>query len=318
MDFWNAPGGLVPKMPSTKTQGLPTIAVLGYVAAAAVIVYAWRGVTGVSGAALPRDSDGAARADPSCCAASTAAWPMHHPLGLLRGAGPGLHAQPRHPASGARYGAVTQAAYTSRMSRRVAVPRWPDVQLEWLHNYHDRLHDAGLEGVDVTDVSPGLRDCDGLLLTGGVDVDPTLYSELPHAMTQTPVPARDTMELTLLRQALASDLPVLAICRGLQLLNVCSAARCCSILTAVRTRPARLVHPGMRCRLSGDELYGVLGATRARQLEAPSGGDAGIVSARIWIAAMSDRLVERRACRGAGWSAFSGTRAAEDEAPAFI
>src|SRR6185503_17837314 len=107
------------------------------------------------------------------------------------------------------------------MPPRVAVPRWPDVQLEWLHNYHDRLREAGLEGVDVTDASLGLRDCDGLLLTGGVDVDPALYNEPPHEMTNEPVPARDAMELTLLRQALASGLPVLAICRGLQLVNVC-------------------------------------------------------------------------------------------------
>src|SRR3954469_13492416 len=107
------------------------------------------------------------------------------------------------------------------MSLRVAVPRWPEVQLEWLHNYHDRLHDAGLESVDVSDASLGLRDCDGLLLPGGVDVDPALYNEPPHAMTQPPVPGRDVMELTLLRQALEHDLPVLAICRGVQLLNVC-------------------------------------------------------------------------------------------------
>src|SRR5688572_31370220 len=107
------------------------------------------------------------------------------------------------------------------MRLRVAVPRWPEVPLQWLHNYHDRLREAGLESVDVTDAASGLRDCEGLLLTGGVDVDPLLYNEPPHEMTQTPVPARDAMELTLLRQALASDLPVLAICRGLQLLNVC-------------------------------------------------------------------------------------------------
>jgi gamma-glutamyl-gamma-aminobutyrate hydrolase PuuD len=95
------------------------------------------------------------------------------------------------------------------------------VQLEWLHHYHDRLHDLGVETLDVTDAAHGLRGCDGLLLTGGVDVDPALYGETPHAMTQPPVPGRDALELALLREALAGDLPVLAICRGQQLLNVC-------------------------------------------------------------------------------------------------
>src|SRR4051794_23301267 len=107
------------------------------------------------------------------------------------------------------------------MAKRVAIPRWPDVQLEWLHNYHDRLHDAGLESVDVNVTSQSLVGCAGLLLTGGVDVDPSLYNEPAHAMAQTPVPGRDAFELALLRAALEQDLPVLAICRGVQLLNVC-------------------------------------------------------------------------------------------------
>jgi len=62
---------------------------------------------------------------------------------------------------------------------------------------------------------------DGLLLSGGVDVDPALYAEDRHAETEAPVRERDELERTLLMQALAEDLPVLAICRGLQLMNVC-------------------------------------------------------------------------------------------------
>jgi gamma-glutamyl-gamma-aminobutyrate hydrolase PuuD len=63
---------------------------------------------------------------------------------------------------------------------------------------------------------------DGLLLSGGVDVDPALYTtEPPAPETERPVKERDELERTLLLQALSKDLPVLAICRGLQLMNVC-------------------------------------------------------------------------------------------------
>lgn len=60
----------------------------------------------------------------------------------------------------------------------------------------------------------------GLLLTGGRDVDPKLYGQEPVRETQKPNPARDRMEMGLLGEALDRDLPVLAICRGLQLFNV--------------------------------------------------------------------------------------------------
>lgn len=61
---------------------------------------------------------------------------------------------------------------------------------------------------------------DGLVLTGGSDIDPTLYGADPHAETVGVVGHRDRAELALLGAALERDLPVLGICRGMQVLNV--------------------------------------------------------------------------------------------------
>ena len=147
---------------------------------------------------------------------------------------------------------------------RVAVPRWPAVQLEWLHHYHDRLREAGLEPVDLTEVSSGLAGCSGLLLTGGVDVDPALYGEAPHPQTQPSVRARDEMELALLREALAAGLPVFAICRGLQLLNVCLGG---TLLQHIDNE-IHVVDEGNVSRwhdvsvAEDSRLYGVLGRSR--------------------------------------------------------
>jgi putative glutamine amidotransferase len=62
--------------------------------------------------------------------------------------------------------------------------------------------------------------CDGILFTGGGDVDPARYGESPHPSVAGIDEGRDTYELELARAALAADAPVLAICRGLQVLNV--------------------------------------------------------------------------------------------------
>lgn len=62
--------------------------------------------------------------------------------------------------------------------------------------------------------------CDGLILTGGEDVAPERYgAEVVHPTVES-VPERDALEFALLEWALADDLPVLAICRGIQVLNV--------------------------------------------------------------------------------------------------
>ncbi|MDQ2810399.1 MAG: gamma-glutamyl-gamma-aminobutyrate hydrolase family protein [Actinomycetota bacterium] len=60
----------------------------------------------------------------------------------------------------------------------------------------------------------------GLLLTGGRDVDPSLYDEAPHEQTDLPDHRRDRFELILTRAAIDADLPFLAVCRGMHILNV--------------------------------------------------------------------------------------------------
>jgi putative glutamine amidotransferase len=61
---------------------------------------------------------------------------------------------------------------------------------------------------------------DGLVLAGGSDIDPTFYGADRHPKTTSTVPQRDRVELAIGRRAVERDIPVLGICRGMQLLNV--------------------------------------------------------------------------------------------------
>ncbi len=61
---------------------------------------------------------------------------------------------------------------------------------------------------------------DGLIISGGPDVEPTRYDQHSHPRTQAPRPERDAWELALLDRAAVLDTPVLGICRGLQLMAV--------------------------------------------------------------------------------------------------
>jgi putative glutamine amidotransferase len=61
---------------------------------------------------------------------------------------------------------------------------------------------------------------DGLLLIGGADVDPGTYGAVSDPATESTYPERDAFEIALLRSGLERELPVLGICRGMQILNV--------------------------------------------------------------------------------------------------
>jgi putative glutamine amidotransferase len=73
---------------------------------------------------------------------------------------------------------------------------------------------------DLADPSELLDMLDGVLVTGGADVDPAAYDEPPHPQTDAAPPDRDAFELLLVQQAAERDLPCLGICRGMQVVNV--------------------------------------------------------------------------------------------------
>jgi putative glutamine amidotransferase len=108
-----------------------------------------------------------------------------------------------------------------KMKRVLAVCGSPD---HWTPGYsqpyEEALRAAGIEPVLIEPGAAIPADVSGLLLMGGSDVNPSRYGEVRHPETDDPDDARDDLECVLLQDAIRRDLPVLAICRGVQMLNV--------------------------------------------------------------------------------------------------
>ncbi|MDP9129904.1 MAG: gamma-glutamyl-gamma-aminobutyrate hydrolase family protein [Candidatus Binatota bacterium] len=103
---------------------------------------------------------------------------------------------------------------------------WAPVTHGQSHTYVDAVVRAGGAPIIVPIVNNQtvLRklydQCDGLLLSGGNDLDPRNYSSKPVIKTRRISPQRDKQEIQLLKWAFEDDKPVLGICRGMQLINV--------------------------------------------------------------------------------------------------
>jgi putative glutamine amidotransferase len=95
------------------------------------------------------------------------------------------------------------------------------------HRYVEALRESGavpwlipLMPHDPETMQEIFQRLDGVFLTGGVDVDPSRYGETKSALCGTTDPDRDAIELMLLDYAMKQHLPVLAVCRGIQIVNV--------------------------------------------------------------------------------------------------
>jgi putative glutamine amidotransferase len=69
-------------------------------------------------------------------------------------------------------------------------------------------------------IAPALDQLDGIVLAPGRDVEPARYGQEPHPLLAATEPQRDAFELALVREALDRELPILGMCRGIQILNV--------------------------------------------------------------------------------------------------
>jgi putative glutamine amidotransferase len=103
-----------------------------------------------------------------------------------------------------------------------------DTGTEWKHQNYVRWIEGG-DGVEVVRLSAALGNlneaagCDGLVLSGGIDIDPSLYGG-EREYRRSPAGGweldRDLFEQAVLRMAWERELPVLGVCRGLQLINI--------------------------------------------------------------------------------------------------
>ena len=133
------------------------------------------------------------------------------------------------------------------MSKLIAISATADTsKIRLSLNYARSLESAGLIPLvvppltDPTGAGEILDSAGGLLLTGGEDVDPPRYGAQPHPALGTVNPQRDTTELALIEAARARRLPVLAICRGIQILNVAYGGTLVQDLPS--ERPSAIVH----------------------------------------------------------------------------
>ena len=167
------------------------------------------------------------------------------------------------------------------------------------HAYPHISHSEGPAGNDLqAGVLACLESLDGLLLSGGGDLDPRLYGELPHPRSNGVDHERDIFEVALARAARDKGMPLLAICRGIQVLNVSAGG------TLIQDIPVQV--PGAIGHNSGDRVSrsdvshpisvvpeSILGRIVGRAIRARgSGSEAQGCGLEIWVNSLHHQAVK--------------------------
>jgi putative glutamine amidotransferase len=187
------------------------------------------------------------------------------------------------------------------------------------YTYVTSVQDAGGRAVLVppsaSDPQEVLAGLDGLLLAGGADIDPARYGQLPHERSVGLRPDRDEGELVLLGAAEDDDVPVLGVCRGMQLMAVRAGGQLTQHLPDVvghdGHRPAPGVYGQHEVRLaSGSQAAGLLGDhVQVQSYHHQGVGQAGALTESGWADDGTIEVVEdpaRRFAVGVLWHPEAG------------
>ena len=160
------------------------------------------------------------------------------------------------------------------------------------------------------------RAADGVMLTGGDDVDPALFGEDKHEKTGGIDPDRDRVEMALTRWAIAENKPLLGICRGVQVMNVSLGG---SLIQDIPSQsPSELTHPGHWYSAPRDQVLHTVRCDAGSHIAALLGAEVGVNSFHhqsirrvatgfVATAYASDGIVEaieapdQRFCVGVQW-----------------
>ena len=176
--------------------------------------------------------------------------------------------------------------------------------------YVDAIERAGGRALVVppaeVDVEETLDALDGIVVSGGADVDPAHYGAEAHPETDVPQTRRDAGELALLRAALERDLPTLAICRGFQLLNVARGG------DLVQHLPEHVGHD-VHKRVPGEFAVHPVEIKEGSRLEGIVGASSDVTSHHHQaLGRVGEGLVE------SAWAADGTLEAVEDPARRFV
>lgn len=174
--------------------------------------------------------------------------------------------------------------------KRVITVRGTDVEPHQTLPYEQALRAAGIEPLVLSPAEAEEIDgFNGLVLMGGSDVSPSRYGEATHPMTQPPDDPRDEVESLLISEALERDVPLFAICRGLQILNVALGG---SLIQHLDDGLGHRVRDGDRSRpvheaeiVPGTRLAAILGEPLTLAVNSRHHQAAGRVAERLVISA---------------------------------
>lgn len=103
---------------------------------------------------------------------------------------------------------------------RLALSAANENYINWVHRTDSTVLIFDLKGLETDSAIKLLETCDGIVFTGGEDVDPSIYGSVADSALCKTDTVRDKLEFALVKKAFKLKIPVLGICRGLQLINV--------------------------------------------------------------------------------------------------